>query len=189
MPSIVSYRKYIDPLITRELLLPDDPATHQRLGTELATVDGVTYVSLPDGAVLPAAQPAEIAASIGPAALTPALRDALKAASPHLRLIAQRVRDKIALRYSPEDEIALIRTAPSGEFDAYNVYAEECRAWGRAQRAALGIPAADEGQAVADPARDRMRKIEQLKRAVTTGGLTQEQVNQSIVDLLTEIAS
>jgi hypothetical protein len=37
------------------------------------------------------------------------------------------------------DEIKLLRTAPSPEMQAYDAYAEECRAWGRAQKAALGL--------------------------------------------------
>ncbi|MBA3836480.1 MAG: hypothetical protein C0499_02320 [Zymomonas sp.] len=140
MPSIVSYRKYIDAEITRTLRLPDDPATRQAQGTELATLaNGLTYVSLPDGAVLPMSQPPEIAASIAPVALTDALRAELKAASPHVQLINERVRQRIAQRYSLPDEIKMLRTAPSAESTAYNAYVEECRDWGRAQKAALGL--------------------------------------------------
>jgi hypothetical protein len=138
MPSIVSYRKFIDSQVTRELRLPEDSA-HQRLGTELATIEGVTYVSLPDGATLPAEQPQEIAESISAVTLTDALRDAIKAASPHVRLINERVREAIAERYSFADEIKLLRIAPSPECVAYNAYAEECRAWGRDEKANLGL--------------------------------------------------
>lgn len=109
------------------------------MGAELATIAGVTYVSLPDGATLPAEQPEEIAASIAPVTLTDALRDTIKAASPHVRLINERVRAAIADRYSYADEIKLLRTAPSPEMVAYNAYAEECRAWGRGEKAKLGL--------------------------------------------------
>ena len=119
--------------------MPEDPATRQRLGTELATIDGVTYVALPDGATLPGEQPQEIAANVAPVTLTDAQRDAIKAASPHVRLINERVREAIAERYSFADEIKLLRTAPSPECIAYNAYAEECRAWGRAEKAKLGL--------------------------------------------------
>ena len=71
--------------------------------------------------------------------LTDALRAEIKAASPHVRLINQRVREAISSRYSLEDEIKLLRTAPSAEMDAYNAWAEECRAWGRAEKAKLGL--------------------------------------------------
>lgn len=139
MISIIGYRKHIDTLTTRELLLPEDPTTHQRIGTELATIDGVTYVALPDGATLPAEQPAQIAANVALVSITDALRDAIKAASPHVRLINERVRDAIAERYSLADEIGLLRTAPSPECAAYNAYAEECRAWGRSEKAKWGL--------------------------------------------------
>ena len=76
MPSIVSYQKHIDSIRTVEIRLPEDATLLQRIGTELATIDGITYVSLPDGASLPANQPEEIAASIQTVTLTPALREA-----------------------------------------------------------------------------------------------------------------
>lgn len=138
MPTIISYQKHIDALITRELRLPDGE-NHQRLGQEIATVDGTTYVSLPDGATLPADQPAEIAASIQTVTLSEPLREAIKAASPQVRVINAMVAEKIAAQYSLADEIKLLRTAPSAELEAYNAHAEACRAWGREQKAALGL--------------------------------------------------
>lgn len=138
MPTLISYRKYIDALITRELRLPDGE-NHHRLGQEIATVDGTTYVSLPDGATLPADQPAEIAASIQTVTLSEPLREAIKAASPQVRVINALVGDMIAEQYSLADEIKLLRTAPSAEFEQYNAHAEACRAWGRDQKAALGL--------------------------------------------------
>ena len=139
MTTIIAYRKYIDALITRELRLPLDANQHP-LGTELATLaDGLTYVSLPVGAVLPNDQPAEIAASIATVTLTPAQILDIHAASPHVKLINQRVQEKIAALYSLTDEIKLLRTAPSPEFAAYNAHAESCRAWGRAEKVKLGL--------------------------------------------------
>lgn len=120
------------------MLLPED-AQHQRLGTELATIDGMTYVSLPDGATLSTEQPQEVAESIATVTLTDALHSTISAASPHVQLINERVRVLIAERYSYADEIKLLRTAPSPECVAYNAYAEECRAWGRAEKAKLGL--------------------------------------------------
>ena len=40
---------------------------------------------------------------------------------------------------STADGIKLIRTAPSAEMDAYKAWAEKCRAWGRAEKAKLGL--------------------------------------------------
>lgn len=135
MTSIYAYQKFINTDLTVEIRLPEDE-NGQRIGTELATVDGTTYVSLPDGATLPA-QPDEINAK--PVTLTPTLKADIEDASPHVRLIRQLVSEKIAERYSIGDEIKLLRTAPSAEFEAYNEFAENCRAWGRAEKEKLGL--------------------------------------------------
>ena len=139
MTSIISYQKHITLEITRELRLPDGEQ-HERIGTELATIDGTTYVCLPDGATLHFGQPIEIAASIvNPVTLTDTLRDQIKAASSHVHLINQRVVERIRELYSMDDEIKCLRLAPSAETTAYNDHAEACRAWGREQKAALGL--------------------------------------------------
>ena len=132
MPSIVRYRKHITRDITRILNAPED-------ATELAVLDGWTYVSLPDGEELPADQPEEIAHTITPVTLDDELREQIKSASPHVWLINERVRGRIAEAYPLHEEIKLLRTAPSPEFEAYNAHAEACREWGRAQKALLGL--------------------------------------------------
>ena|SRR5690554_828217 len=128
---IYQYVKYVTREISRTIECDE-------VCTELATVEGVTYVHVPDDYELPV-QPAEVAESLQPVTLTPELRDAIKAASPHVWLINARVREKIADVYPLHEEIKLLRTAPSAEFDAYNEYAEECREWGRVQKALLGL--------------------------------------------------
>lgn len=135
MTYIVRYQKFIDADRTVEVALPIDKSG-QRIGTELATVEGVTYVSLPADAKLPS-QPKEIL--VEAVTLTPELKASIEDSSPFVRMIRAMVADKIAERYSVGDEIKLIRTAPSAEFEAYNEYAEGCRAWGREQRAAIGL--------------------------------------------------
>ena len=68
--------------------------------TELCTIDGVTYVSVPDDD-LPE-QAAQISASIvNPVTLTTELREAIKAASPHCALIHERMEAKIRDKYNP----------------------------------------------------------------------------------------
>lgn len=47
------------------------------------------------------------------------------------------VRAKIRSVYSVEDELQLLRTAPSPEFEVYNAYVESCLEWGRKQKEAL----------------------------------------------------
>lgn len=141
MLTFVAYRKHIDAITTHYLALPEAPSGEQA-AQELATLpDGRTVVVLFDGHALPAQQPQAIAASVEtlPTPLPDDLRDAIKAASPHVRLINTRVQDAIAQRYSTADEIKLLRTAPSAEMDAYNAYTEECRAWGRSEKAKLGL--------------------------------------------------
>jgi len=125
---------------------------HSPVGTELATVDGLTYVSIPDLAVLPTNQPAEISASIVEVTLTDTLKEAIKQVSPHTQLIAQRVIDQIRAKYSVNDELYLARIgigASSGlyvptaselqELKDFGVLAESARQWGRDQRALLGL--------------------------------------------------
>lgn len=123
------------------------------LGTELATLpDGLTYVSLPDGAALPVGQPAEIAASIVTVTLTDALKESIKAASPHTRLIAQRMQDKIRATYSVEDEQFFSRIGVGVALGAYvfgageqtallafGTFVESVRQWGRVERAKFGL--------------------------------------------------
>lgn len=129
---IYQYRQITDQYTTHRLNAPEG-------GTELATIDGITYVHIPDGVDLPADQPAEIAASIQAVAVDAVLREKISHASPHAQLIRCRVAEKIAQQYTAGDEIKLLRTAPSAEFEVYNAYVEDCRAWGRAQRAAIGL--------------------------------------------------
>lgn len=132
MPYIVRYQKHITRDITRLLNTPED-------ATELCTLDGWTYVSLPDDAELPTDQPVEIAQTITPVTLDAELRDAISNASTHVALIRERVRGMIAEQYPLHEEIKLLRTAPSAEFEAYNAHAEDCRQWGREQKAELGL--------------------------------------------------
>lgn len=113
MPSFVAYQKYIDAQVTRELRLPDD-VNGQKMGQELCTIDGLTYVALPDGAVLPAAQPEGITAL--PVTLTPALLDQIKTVSAQARFI-QSVIDSSG----PEP------------------YSDESRVWAAAEKARLGL--------------------------------------------------
>ena len=140
MISLIAYRKSIDAIHTHELRLPIEAG--QPAGQELTTLaDGRTVVALFGAASLPEDQPAEIIASIEtlPTPLPQALHDEIKAASPACHLIAKQVVDKIRARYSADDEIKLLRLAPSPETTAWNAYVEECRQWGREQRARLGL--------------------------------------------------
>lgn len=84
-------------------------------------------------------QPSEIVESVQRVTMTPEILSAICTASPHVELIRARVAQKIAERYSITDEIKLLRTAPSAEFEMYNEYVETCRQWGRECKAELGL--------------------------------------------------
>ena len=124
---------------------------HQPVGVELATVEGVTYVCMPDGAVLPE-QPPLIAETVAVVQLDAVLRERIKAASPHCRLIADRIIEQIRSAYSLDDEMYFARIgvgAAAGlyqptadEMQAMTVFGEHVEAvrqWGRVERAKLGL--------------------------------------------------
>jgi hypothetical protein len=130
---IYKYTKVTDEFTTYCLA---EPEGEERVVTELATVDGTTYVYAPDEVTLPP-QPEQI--TVEEVTLTDELKEAIKAASPHVQLINERVVNKIRELYSVNDEIKLIRLAPSVESEAYNDYVEACRDWGTAEKAKIGL--------------------------------------------------
>jgi hypothetical protein len=144
MPSIVAYRKASDAYTTFTLATPEGC-------TELCTIDGVTYVSLPDGAALPE-QPAEIAASVSAIQPDAVLKAAIMAASPHCQLIDQRMRDQIREAYTLEGELKFARIGvgasmgmyqPSQDeiqqMTVYGEFVQSIRAWGKTELAKLGL--------------------------------------------------
>lgn len=132
MAYIVSYQKFITRDTTKQLNAPDE-------SVELCTIDGVTYVSVPDDSELSDEQPLEVADTVQTVVITDELREQIKTHSTHVQLIDERVKAKIAERYSITDEIKQLRSAPSDEYDEYTAYAESCRAWGHDQKTKLGL--------------------------------------------------
>ena len=151
---MIAYRRVIDAVTTHSLRLPD-AAQGAQAAQELATLaDGRTVVALFDGFTLPTEQPAEIAASIEvlPTPLPDLLREQIKAASPMVRLIGQRMIDQIRASYSIDDEMYFARigvgaatglyTPTQDEMQALTVFGEfveGMRQWGRDERAKLGV--------------------------------------------------
>jgi len=146
MPSIVSYQKIITEYTTYKLNEPRD-LQGSSLATELCEIDGVTYVSVPDGVALPP-QPAEI--TVVPVVLTDALREQIKAASPHVRLINQRVVERIREKYSQDDEIKMLSLSQSPEKDGYLAHVVACREWGAQEKAAISLSPANITQRLDD---------------------------------------
>jgi hypothetical protein len=155
MPSLIAYRQATDAITTHTLRLPTPEKMGEAAGQEIATLeDGRTIVVLPDGAKLPTEQPTEIKDSIEvlPTPLPDALREQIREASPHVRLINTRMQDRIRARYSAEDEMKFSRIgtgqalgmykmtdAEKAALVAFGTYLEEQRQWAKAERAKLGV--------------------------------------------------
>ena len=137
MTKIYKYQKVQDAYTTHCLVEPDYNLleTEDRI-TELCTIDGITYVSVPDSITLPA-QPEQI--TVEEVVLTEELKAAIKAASPHVQLVNERIVARIRERYSLNNEIKLLRIGLSEESTVYNDYVEECRDWGRVAKSRLGL--------------------------------------------------
>ena len=150
MTTIYSYAKFSTPHTIIQMNLPDNQGADDSLRcTELCTLDGTTYVAVPDGMMLPA-QPAEIDPQ--PVALGGDLVARIKSSSPHVALIYERTEQQIRARYSMSDEAKYARigvgvalgvyTFEPGEqaaLLAFGTYVEQCRQWGRDERAKLGL--------------------------------------------------
>jgi hypothetical protein len=128
MGKIYKYRKVTDAITTYCLIEPDYNLLKTKEHVEeLDTIDSWTYVSVPDSIALPP-QPEQIHLT--------------EAESPQVARIKMMVVEKIRLKYSINDEIKLLRIGASKKpiaFDEYNKYAEECRAWGEAEKTKLVI--------------------------------------------------
>lgn len=144
MAYLIRYQKISDAHTEYTLDAPDG-------ATELCCIDGYTYVSVPDGLDLPD-QPEQIADNIEQILLTPELRAQIMIRSPHVELINHRIASKIRDRYTIDDELYYARIAGGvslgmyepqpGELEElaeYKDYVESIRAWGRQQRALLGL--------------------------------------------------
>jgi hypothetical protein len=142
MPKIYSYRKTTDEFTTY---------TAQGEGiTELCTIDGITYISVPDDGRLSADQPEPV--QLQTPVLTDVLKEQIKTASPLCQLIYTRMQAQIREKYCSEDEMYLTRIsvgALSGAYTMlphepaliaeYGAYIESIRQWGRNERANLGL--------------------------------------------------
>ena len=53
--------------------------------------------------------------------------------------INDEVKRRICAMFSIDDQIQLLRTAPSAEFEVFNEHAEACRDWGREEKRRLGL--------------------------------------------------
>jgi hypothetical protein len=65
----------------------------------------------------------------------------LKKISPHIKLLNQRVKEKIAEEYDLDSQIKILRRKDRDalEFQTMNEFIESCRAWGQEQKALMGF--------------------------------------------------
>ena len=150
MTSIYSYRKVSTPHTTIQMALPDSQGADDELHcTELCTLDGVTYVAVPDGVTLPE-QHADIQWQA--VTLTDALKEQIKSVSRPCHLIAEAMQQRIRSVYSVEDEAYFARIGVGvalgayqfqpGEQDAllaFGAFVESVRQWGRLEREKIGL--------------------------------------------------
>jgi hypothetical protein len=148
--SIVSYQKVSTPHTVIQALLPDSTGVDDSLHCiELCTLDGITYLAVPDGVTLP---PQPIGVTLEAVTLTPELRERIKAESVHSQWIGERMVQKIRARYSIDDEMFFARIgvgaatgmySPSpgelADMQAFGEFVEGVRQWGRDERAKLGL--------------------------------------------------
>ena len=114
---IIKYQKQTDQHTTYTLVTPESSGC-----TELATIDGTTYVHVPDGVTLPS-QPEQIA--VEEVTMTDELREQIKAASPHVKLSYKRLNERIRAKYSIDDEMYLARIAVGAQMGTYEMQPDE----------------------------------------------------------------
>ena len=67
------------------------------------------------------------------------IKKQVKAATPAVATINTQVVVRIREKYNIADEIKMLRLAPSQETTEWNDYVEDCRQWGREEKAKLGL--------------------------------------------------
>ena len=133
MPKIYKYQKVTDKYTT--YTINDD---EENRITELCTINGDTYISVPDDLKL-LEQPKQI--NLEPVKLTAELKEQIEEASPHIKLIKKRIVEDIRKKYSVEDELKIIRNKINGigekEYAEYNNYVASCIAVRRLEKEEL----------------------------------------------------
>ena len=142
MTSIYVYQKHIDIIHSVVANLPEEGAG------ELATIGDNTYIFVEDGVALPE-QPSEI--HLEPVELNETLRTQISQASPHVRLINERIVEKIRTQYTENDELKFAHLGwqvamgevqdevTLSELEDFNAFVEQARSWGRVEKEKLGL--------------------------------------------------
>lgn len=142
MTSIYVYQKLIDTIHSIVAELPEENSG------ELATIGENTYVFIGEDEELPQ-QPKGIELTL--VDLTPELRKELQEHSPHVRLINDRIVEKIRTQYTENDELKFARLGwqvamgevqdevTLSELEDFNYFVEQARSWGRVEKEKLGL--------------------------------------------------
>jgi hypothetical protein len=109
MTKLYSYQKVTDKFTTYTVVEPDYKEGDARI-TELCAIDGTTYISVPDVAVLPEQPNQVVLLEVTP---DEALYKAIEAASPHIQLINQRVADGLLTIAEGEAQKRILGYIPS----------------------------------------------------------------------------
>ena len=150
MATIYQYQKIIDQYTTHTLHEPD----YEQLESadriiELCTIDGITYVSVPDTVDLPK-QPADIAKTLKVVSLTDDLKKQILDQSPIIAYIDIKVREKITVDVEQSQELRLLRNEMNRIREAMSI-ADEAgykeindkilahRQWGTQEKEKLGL--------------------------------------------------
>lgn len=109
MATIYQYQKVIDKFTTHALREPDyeQLETEDRV-VELCTIDGITYVSVPDAVTIPD-QPEEISRTLRQVTMTNELKKRILNRSPVIAYINTQVRKKIQEDVEQSEELRLMR--------------------------------------------------------------------------------
>jgi len=146
---LYKYLKVTDEYTTYTLVAPPTEDMESSPVTELATIDGWTYVSTPEGMTLPP-QPPQVTETLTEVEMTDELKAQLESASPVVQFIREQAANKIQAALSINDELKLIRDEIALIQKALNMsqskpYADgdklvkEVRDWAEAQKAAVGL--------------------------------------------------
>ena len=121
MAKQYKYRKITNDVTTLCLVEPDYELLKLKERVQvIGELDGFTYVEVPDSVTLPSNQPVLL----------------IEANLESDKIDYQTV-EKIRARYSVNDEIKMLRTAPSTESTAWNEFVEKCCADGKAAKELL----------------------------------------------------
>jgi len=135
MAKIYSFRKITDNFTTHTVIEPNYREDEERI-VELCTIDGITYISVPDNIIL-SKQSEHVTTTLQEIVLTDELRKKINDVSPHCKLINQRTVENIRKKYSLNDEIQLLRETLADQLGEYNAYVEECVEQGKQDKEKL----------------------------------------------------